>query len=64
MVEFTNLSPCCLDVTKRCGSHEVFEFGEDLRDRIEVRAVGRQEDTAGASGGDSLEALPTRPPAA
>jgi len=33
--EFTNLSPGGLDITRR-SSHEVFEFGEDLLDRIEV----------------------------
>ena len=32
----------------------MFEFGEDLLDRIEVRAIGRQEDAMGASGADSL----------
>jgi hypothetical protein len=51
--EFTNLSPGGLDITRR-SSHEVFEFGEDLLDRIEVRAIGRQEDAVGASGADSL----------
>jgi hypothetical protein len=28
-------------------AHEVFELGEDLFDRIEVGAVGRQEQQAG-----------------
>jgi hypothetical protein len=32
----------------------VFEFGEDLLDRIEVGAIGRQEDAMGASGSDGL----------
>ena len=32
----------------------MFEFGEDLLARIEVRAVGRQEDAVGASGADGL----------
>lgn len=41
-------------MTRLCGSHEVFEFGEDLLDRVEVRAVGWQEDKVGSSGADSL----------
>jgi hypothetical protein len=29
-----DLSPCCLDVTRLCGAHQVLEFGEDVLDRI------------------------------
>ena len=32
----------------------MFKFGEDLLDRIEVRAIWRQEDAVGASGADGL----------
>jgi hypothetical protein len=52
--EFANLSPGCLDVTRLGSSDEVFEFGKDLLDRIEVRAVRRQEDAMGASGADRM----------
>lgn len=41
--EFADLSPSCLDVARLCRSDEVFEFSEDLNDRVEVSAVGRQE---------------------
>jgi len=32
----------------------VFEFSEDLFDRIEVRAVGRQEEQMGSRGADRV----------
>ena len=43
--EFADLSPGCLDVTRLGSSDQVFEFGEDLLDRIEVGAVRRQEES-------------------
>jgi hypothetical protein len=42
--QFADLSPGYLDVARLCRSDQVFEFGEDLLDRIEVRTVGRQEE--------------------
>jgi hypothetical protein len=42
--ELASLSPRGLNVARLCGSHQVFEFGEDLFDRIEVGTVGRQEE--------------------
>lgn len=35
--------PCCLDGSFGGFSQQGFEFGEDLLDRIEVGAIGRQE---------------------
>ncbi len=48
----SDLSPGGFDVTGLGLSHEVFELGEDLFDRVEVGAVGRQEEQMGASGSD------------
>lgn len=48
----TDAPPCCFDGSF-CGfSEQVFQFGEDLLDRIEIRAVGWQEQQARASGSD------------
>ncbi len=45
---------CCFDGSL-CGfSEQVFQLGEDLFDRIEVRAVGRQEQQARTSGPDRV----------
>jgi hypothetical protein len=48
----TDLSPGGFDVAGLGLSHEVLELGEDLFDRVEVWAVGRQEDQVGAPGPD------------
>ncbi|MDA9453876.1 hypothetical protein XI00_06325 [Bradyrhizobium sp. CCBAU 21359] len=45
---------CCLHVTELGSSHEMFESGEDLLDRIEVRAIWWQEDAVGLSGADGF----------
>lgn len=50
--EVTDLAPCCLDGALGSFSQEVLEFGEDLLDRVEVRAVGRQVEELGALGPD------------
>ena len=42
--EFANLLPGCLDVARLGSWDEVFQLGEDLLDRIEVRAVRRQKE--------------------
>src|ERR1700692_651235 len=52
--EFADLSPGCLDVAWLCGSDQVFDFGEDLLDRIEVGAVGRQEEQVSSPGADGV----------
>ena len=40
--------PCVVDVALGRLAHETFELGENLFDRVEVRAVGRQEEQLGA----------------
>lgn len=50
----TDAPPCCFDGSF-CGfSEQVFQLGEDLLDRIEVWAVGRQEQQVRASGPDRV----------
>ena len=50
----TDAPPCCFDGSF-CGfPEEVFQFGEDLIDRIEVWAVRWQEQQARASGPDCV----------
>jgi hypothetical protein len=44
--------PCCLEGSFGGFAQHCFEFGEDLLDRIEVRAVGRQEEELGAGHSD------------
>jgi hypothetical protein len=46
------LSPCVFEGALTGLSHQVFELRKDLLDRIEVRAIGRQEEDAGACGPD------------
>ena len=48
----SDASPGCFLGALGSLAQEVFEFGEDLLDRIEVGGVGRQEQEAGASGPD------------
>jgi hypothetical protein len=50
--ELADFSPGGCDVARLSLSDEMFELGEDLFDGIEVGAVGRQEDEAGAFGSD------------
>ena len=50
--ELAEPSPGGFDVTGLSLSDEVFELGEHLFDRIEVGAVGRQEDEVSAFGSD------------
>ena len=48
----TDAAPCCFDGSF-CGlSQEMFELGKDLLNRIEVGAIGRQEQQPGTSGPD------------
>jgi hypothetical protein len=49
--------PCGFDGSFLCLSHEVFEFGEHLFDRIEIGTVGREEQEP-CSG--TLDDLPDR----
>ena len=46
----SDLSPSGLDVTRLSVSDEMLELGEDLLDRVEIGAVGRQKDEVGAFG--------------
>ena len=46
--------PGCLDGSFGGLSHQVLELGEDLLDRVEVGAVGRQEQEPGAHRADRL----------
>ena len=48
----TDAAPCCFDGSFCSLSHEMFELGKDLLNRIEVGAVGRQEQQPGTSGPD------------
>ena len=48
--EFSDLSPSGLDVTRVSVSDEMLELGEDLLDRVEIGAVGRQKDEVRAFG--------------
>ena len=60
--EVADLAPGLLDGPGLGLSHEVLEFGEELLDRVEVGAVGRQEQQMsagcpdGAAGGLALVA--------
>jgi hypothetical protein len=47
---FADRSPGVVEGSGARLSHEAFEFGEDLLDRIEVGAVGRQEQEVGTCG--------------
>ena len=51
--ECSNTSPCCLMGPLGGFAHEMLELGEDLLDRVEIRALGRQEKKLGtdAAGG-------------
>ena len=51
--ELADLSPGGFDVTALSLAEEMFELGEDLFDRIEIGAVGRQEDEVSAFGMDN-----------
>lgn len=42
------------DASLGCSSHPVLQFGEELLDRIEVRAVGWQEEEPGSGGSDNV----------
>lgn len=46
------MAPSVLDGSFLGLAHPVFDLGEDLLDRIEVRAVGRQQEAVGASVSD------------
>ena len=48
--ELSDLSPSGLDVTRLSVSDEMLELGEDLLDRVEIGAVGRQKDEVRAFG--------------
>ncbi len=50
--QFADPSPGGLDAAGLGFSHEVLELCEDLLDRVQVGAVGRQEDEVRASGSD------------
>ena len=43
-----------LDVPRLCGSEQMFEFGKDLLDRIEIWAVGWQEEQMCSLGADGV----------
>jgi len=46
--------PCGFDGSLACPSEQVFQFGEDLFDRVEIRTVRRQEEEPCACGADGL----------
>jgi hypothetical protein len=50
----TDDAPKRLDGACGGAAQQAFELGEDLLDRVEVGAVGRQVEHSGASGGDRL----------
>ena len=47
-----NLSSSCFDGAWLCRAHEVLELGEELLDRVQVGAVGWQEDQMSPCGPD------------
>ena len=47
-----DLSPSLFDGAWLCGAHEVLELGEELLDRVQVGAIGRQEDQMRPCGPD------------
>jgi len=52
--ERSDAPPSCLVISLCRFAHEVLEFGEDLLDRIEIGAVGRQEQEPGSGATDRL----------
>lgn len=50
----SNALPGCLDRALGCLPQQQLELGEDLLDRVQVWAVGRQEQELGTRGVDSL----------
>jgi len=52
--EFADLSPGCLEVSRFCSPHQMFELCKDLLDRAKVGAVGRQEEQMRSFGTDRI----------
>ena len=49
-----DLLPSFFDGAWLCGAHEVLELGEELLDRVQVWAIGRQENQMGTCGPDGV----------